>query len=430
MGGIVFKAILGMAAGIAAWAIAEPFKPGFENVLAWQKFELVLFSLWGSFIGGAVGFANGYSRGSKMHMLREFGLGAVFGLIGILIGRGISTPFAAMIGTPLTMIGRTGAFACFGAALGGAIGFNTFVPRRALQGLIGGGIGGAIAGSLFDPVAGLLAGITLVTQGVQAGALGEIGGPSRALTGALLGGAIAMMIGIVEALSKSVWLRLELGRNEGKEWVLDKPTMTLGRSERADIPLFGDPNVAPLHAVIQKRGAAYVVVDQGSPIGTGVNGQRIQEAFLNPNDVVQLGGMNLRFLSKNVAAPARGPVDQMRPHQPIQPIQIPVPTQAKTPSPFQVLTPTLVCLDGPMMGRRYPVNAAIEIGRESVQLPIPYDQVASRRHALVELRGTDVVAKDLGSTNGTFVNGQRITEASLKMGDILKVGNTSFRIES
>jgi two-component system cell cycle response regulator len=53
----------------------------------------------------------------------------------------------------------------------------------------------------------------------------------------------------------------------------------------------------------------------------------------------------------------------------------------------------------------------------------------SRRHAMLERRGMDIVAIDLGSTNGTFVNDEptRLKESRLKRGDLLRIGDTVFK---
>jgi hypothetical protein len=90
----------------------------------------------------------------------------------------------------------------------------------------------------------------------------------------------------------------------------------------------------------------------------------------------------------------------------------------------------LVAMDGPIMGQRFPMTMPLELGRESAQVPMAFDGSSSRRHARVEVSGPLVNVSDLGSTNGTFLNGQRITNATAKNGDILKVGAISFRIES
>jgi two-component system, NtrC family, response regulator HydG len=56
------------------------------------------------------------------------------------------------------------------------------------------------------------------------------------------------------------------------------------------------------------------------------------------------------------------------------------------------------------------------------------DPAVSRRHAAIELRGTHLVVTDLGSTNGTFVNGVAVLSAQLWGGEVLRVGETKLRV--
>jgi predicted component of type VI protein secretion system len=66
------------------------------------------------------------------------------------------------------------------------------------------------------------------------------------------------------------------------------------------------------------------------------------------------------------------------------------------------------------------------IGRSaqaSVQLP---DPEVSRKHCLLEQREGELVIRDAGSTNGTFVNGLRVGEAVLVSGDRVSLGQTRF----
>ncbi|MGN6626847.1 MAG: FHA domain-containing protein, partial [Tepidisphaeraceae bacterium] len=86
---------------------------------------------------------------------------------------------------------------------------------------------------------------------------------------------------------------------------------------------------------------------------------------------------------------------------------------------------TLLVLQGPEKGRRFelPDQAAL-IGRESRALPLS-DQTTSRRHAELRPEGTDWILRDLGSSNGTYVNGQRVErQVTLKMGDQIRVGRS------
>ena len=54
----------------------------------------------------------------------------------------------------------------------------------------------------------------------------------------------------------------------------------------------------------------------------------------------------------------------------------------------------------------------------------------SSHHCEILLRGTDVVVKDLNSTNGTYINGEKIAETVLKPGQVLRLGQIEMRLET
>lgn len=86
---------------------------------------------------------------------------------------------------------------------------------------------------------------------------------------------------------------------------------------------------------------------------------------------------------------------------------------------------TLLVIQGPDKGRRFelPDNAAL-IGRDSRQLPLD-DNTVSRRHAELHPNDGGWLVKDLGSSNGTYVNGQRVVNTyQLKPGDQIRVGRS------
>jgi signal transduction histidine kinase len=86
---------------------------------------------------------------------------------------------------------------------------------------------------------------------------------------------------------------------------------------------------------------------------------------------------------------------------------------------------TLLVLQGPDKGRRFELPDALAlIGRESRQLPLT-DNTVSRRHAELVPRDGEWILKDLGSSNGTYVNGLRVDNTfALKLGDQVRVGKT------
>jgi pSer/pThr/pTyr-binding forkhead associated (FHA) protein len=76
-------------------------------------------------------------------------------------------------------------------------------------------------------------------------------------------------------------------------------------------------------------------------------------------------------------------------------------------------------------------SAPLTIGRGGQNdIPLEGDEFASARHARIEPRRDGVWVEDLGSTNGTFVNGSQIDEPQrLAPGDVVRVGDTEIRFE-
>lgn len=77
----------------------------------------------------------------------------------------------------------------------------------------------------------------------------------------------------------------------------------------------------------------------------------------------------------------------------------------------------------------YPLEGTVRIGRASECEVTLNDPGVSRTHAIVETAGAQPRVRDLGSTNGTFVNGERVTSRELRSGDELRFGNTHVQLE-
>ena len=92
-----------------------------------------------------------------------------------------------------------------------------------------------------------------------------------------------------------------------------------------------------------------------------------------------------------------------------------------------------VVLDGPTLqrGSTLEVKESTTVGRGPESgVRIDADDFASALHARIDPRPDGVWVVDLGSTNGTFVNGARVTtERLLQPGDVLRVGQTELRLE-
>lgn len=94
---------------------------------------------------------------------------------------------------------------------------------------------------------------------------------------------------------------------------------------------------------------------------------------------------------------------------------------------------SLVVLAGPGLraGATFAVTGPTVVGRDAeTGIRLEVDEFASTRHATIEPGADGVWVEDLGSTNGTFVNGSKIEERTrLRSGDVLRIGQTELRVE-
>jgi hypothetical protein len=87
-------------------------------------------------------------------------------------------------------------------------------------------------------------------------------------------------------------------------------------------------------------------------------------------------------------------------------------------------------ISGKYQGGEFPLedNREIIVGRSSDLDMVLVEEMVSRRHARIQLVGGSVNIDDLGSTNGTFVNGERVTHAELQEGDRVLIGSNILKV--
>lgn len=92
----------------------------------------------------------------------------------------------------------------------------------------------------------------------------------------------------------------------------------------------------------------------------------------------------------------------------------------------------LVATQGPYVGQAFELSAELmTIGREPIHpIALVNDMGVSRNHAQIIKQGNETLIEDLGSTNGTYVNGVRISAPTpIKPGDTIQFGASLFRVE-
>src|SRR5271170_3782555 len=89
-------------------------------------------------------------------------------------------------------------------------------------------------------------------------------------------------------------------------------------------------------------------------------------------------------------------------------------------------------LEGPQKGRSFVFERhdTFIVGRSRfVHCPMPEDMALSRDHFMIEINPPLCELRDLGSTNGTFVNNIRVDRVRLVSGDVIAAGQSVFRVE-
>ncbi|AWW40305.1 FHA domain-containing protein [Streptomyces cadmiisoli] len=251
-------------------------------------------------------------------------------------------------------------------------------------------------------------------------------------------------------------------QTNGRTWTLDPSrAYTLGRDPQGDI-VYDDARVSWRHATVSFNGRSWVIEDHGSTNGTFVQGQRIHQLEIGPGSSLNLGnatdGPKLS-LSGDAAAAAPQSQPRQQPYaaqgaNPGWSQQAPQPQapQAGWQQPAQSIPQQQGASGGqtpnmpgggagapPVYGDRSPttfhqfsLGRVMRIGRALENDLVVSDLQVSRNHA--EFHSTPdgrMEIRDLGSHNGTYVNGQPIAKGGSQLlgpTDIVGVGHSTFRI--
>jgi hypothetical protein len=298
-------ALCGACMALAGWGLGRAL--GSEHRLADAgikgTFLGMLIALGLGMIEAAWNIPAGRSATRIASVLLGVGIGSLGGLIGGVFGEFLYgwERWAALLVLGWTMTGMLvgasiGAFNLLAAVLGLK---ELEGPLRQLaRGVIGGTVGGFLGGTLavFFRHAW--------EHTFAAGLSDRLWSPSAGGF-IVLGGCIGLAIGLARVVLKPAWIRVEKGFRPGRERLLTDSETSIGRDESCDVGLFGDAGVARNHARIVRQGNRYVVLDAGTPGGTFVNGQRIQNQYvLNSGDRIQVGNSVLVFYQRQRAGAA------------------------------------------------------------------------------------------------------------------------------
>ena len=293
---IYYCALCGGGGAFVGWMLGRPIDLG--NVILTQ-------GLKGMFLGLSIALALAlvdalwvYSLRNVLRIVPRVATAIVVGTMGGLLGGLVSQ---ALYGWKEWAVFLVFGWTITGFLIGVSLGVFDLLScllrgqdpgaalRKILKGLMGGTVGGIVGGILSLM---LLAGWTRLLGGDQE-VESRLWSPS-AWGFVALGACIGLLIGLAQVILKEAWLKVEAGFRKGREVILAKPEITIGRAESCDIGLFGDPQIEKLHASIRREGNRYVLIDEGSD--TYVNDDLVcGSRMLQSGDAIRVGKCVLRF---------------------------------------------------------------------------------------------------------------------------------------
>lgn len=222
----------------------------------------------------------------------------------------------------------------------------------------------------------------------------------------------------------------------------DRP-LVVGR-KHGDLRL-SDPLVSSRHCRFIPKDGAYWLQDLGSTNGTLVNGKLTREMKLDPGSEITIGSSRLvLFVGEEASTQGSDPgVSESQLHIAWLLDEELVEVRGgsdRTGSDADVigqdlrlppgLKAVLEVVSGQDAGKLFRfARGNVAIGRRFGEVPLS-DAEVSRRHAVLEVFGREMIfLRDMGSTNGTYHNGRRVTVAKLGDGDTIGCGKTVMRLQ-
>ena len=218
-----------------------------------------------------------------------------------------------------------------------------------------------------------------------------------------------------------------VSQTDGREYPIGAVGLLLGRDPTCGV-VVGRPDVSRRHLTIRETPDGYLLLDT-STNGVLVNGARVlTEVPLGRGDTIRVGLEEFRFHADRSEPVVPATVPQLASTGSFAAARRPVPA-AKPP---ELLLGTLeVRNEGPSKGTRYELRSPrIDVGRGLHNDVVIADESVSDSHAKLQLREDGWYLSDLGSTNGTYVGGERLQgDVQIAAGSDLRFGgvNVVFR---
>ena len=293
---IYYCSVLGGWGALVAWGFAYLIGAGSpDSGLSAMAKTTLIAALLGAFVAAAVGlvdaFLNATGAQRLLRMLVCGGVGLVGGLIGGLLGEGLHRAgLPLFIGWMFVGIFIGASIGVFDIVAAASTKGELRVPiKRMLNGIYGGLLGGLAGGLPFGLLMSM--GDPLVDPWENPLPVSRL-----AIGLVILGLLIGVLIALAQVFLKEAWVQVESGRRAGKQVMVNKDEIVIGRAEGVDLGLYGEQGIEKQHAKIILKNNNYYLEDNGTPGGTFLNDERIEKrSLLHNGDKIQVGTAVLRF---------------------------------------------------------------------------------------------------------------------------------------
>jgi len=243
---------------------------------------------------------------------------------------------------------------------------------------------------------------------------------------------VTLVVLTLVKLLRAAWVTVMVAPLEGKDFALRDDNL-IGRSEECNIQIRHDPDVLPQHARLQLGNDGFVLTaldDSNPPL---YRGMPLHAARLQDGDDFVIGSTRVVFHERRVRREqSEIDLDYLMEQVDHEERQRRAEEGLPEPSaqPHKPATSALV-VTGPHSGMSFELKAELVVGRKEGAILLPEDRQVSRQHLVIRRKGDLVEVEDLGSTNGTELNGRRLAPhqpETAGAGDIIALGESQIKL--
>ncbi len=203
-------------------------------------------------------------------------------------------------------------------------------------------------------------------------------------------------------------MKLVFPHNEHKDFDLIGDKFSIGSSQEATIQI-ESVGMSAIHAIIEKDGNDFIVRTDNPASMVSVNGRLVKEhKEVREGDLMIIAQVHCKIVGE-----VQEQKDDNR-------------TRIRMALPKHILRG----VSGVYFGKTFPLRGKTTLGRHSDNDIFVNVDGISRKHAVISVLADGLEIEDMGSSNGTYVNGEKISKSALKIGDEVKLDNIRFLIQS